>query len=162
MLNNYSNKYYQLIQYVSENLKSHEIVKEYKNNNINKYRLQTYRDFIINLCYYIGDTYLGQEVIKTNKNKRDHFRWAFNKVSNEFKEEGLDFSNNSELFDYFFEYFNATLYENDMYDIQFLIEYWEETLEYSFDKTKSDLEGMVEVYVIFDKILNNKLNDIIQ
>lgn len=162
MLHNYSNKYYQLIQHVSENLKSHEIVKEYKNNNINKIRLQTYRDFIINLCHYIGDTYLGQDIIRTNKNKRDHFRWSFKKVCDEFKEEGLDFSNSEELFEYFFEYFNATLYENEMYEIDFLIDYWEETLEYSFDKTRSDLEGMIEIYVIFDKVLNNKLVNVIQ
>lgn len=162
MLHNYSNKYYQLIQYVSENLKSHEIVKEYKNNNINKARLETYRDFIINLCYYIGDTYLGQDIIRTTKHKRDHFRWSFKKVCEDFKEEELDFSNSEELFEYFFEYFNATLYDNEMYEIDFLIEYWQETLEYSFDKTKSDLEGMIEIYIIFDKTLNNKLLNVIQ
>jgi hypothetical protein len=159
---NPSNKYYNLMQYVSENLKTHEILKEYKNNNINKNRLQLYRDFIINLCYYIGDTYLGQEIIKTNKHKKDHFRWSFSKVCNEFKEEGLDFSNDDELFDYFFEYFNSTLYENEMYEIEFLIEYWEDTLELSYDKSKADLEGMFEVYVIFDRILNTKLNYVVQ
>jgi len=162
MLHNYSNKYYQMLQNVTENLKSHEIVKEYKNNNINKVRLQTYRDFIINLCYYIGDTYLGPDIIKSNKHKRDHFRWCFGKVCEDFKEEGLDFSKDNELFDYFFEYFNATLYENEIYEIEFLLEYWEETLEYSYDKTRSDLEGMIEVYVLFDKILNNKQLNAVQ
>lgn len=151
-----------MIQNVSENLKSHEIVKEYKNNNINKIRLQTYKDFIINLCHYIGDTYLGQDIIITNKNKRDHFRWSFKKVCDEFKEEGLDFSGSEELFEYFFEYFNATLYENEMYEIEFLMDYWEDTLDYSFDKTRSDLEGMIEIYVIFDKILNNRIINAVQ
>jgi len=150
--------YNKLFVNITENLKSHEIVKEYKNNNINKIRLETYRDFIISLCNNIGDTFLGHEYIKTRKNKRDHFKWAFNKVCDDFIEEGLNFKDNYELFDYFFEYFLATFYDNDIDDIDFLIDYWEETLEYSLDKTRSDIEGMIEVYKIFDISINNKLN----
>lgn len=150
-------KYNKLLVNITENLKSHEIVREYKNNNINKVRLETYRDFIINLCNYIGDTFLGHEYIKTSKNKRDHFKWAFDKVCDDFSQEGLDFKNNYELFDYFFEYFLATFYDNDIDDILFLIDYWEETLEFSFDKTRADIEGMIEVYKIFEISMNDKL-----
>lgn len=158
MLHHNQKKYQKLLQSVTENLKSYEIVKEYKNNDINKIRLETYRDFIINLCYNIGNTYLGIDFIKTDNQKRNHFKWAFTKVCNEFIEEGIDFTLNEELFDYFFDYFNTTLYENEIYEIEFLLEFWEETLEYSYDKTRVDLEGMIEVYTIFDKTINDKLN----
>lgn len=150
-------RYNQFISDITENLKTHEIVREYKNNNINKVRLETYKDFIINLCHYIGDTFLGYDIIKSTKDKKNHFKWAFNKVCNDFLEEDIDFKSNDELFDYFFEYFNATLYENEDYSIEFLLEYWEETLEYSYDKTRSDLEGMIEVYNIFERSLENKI-----
>lgn len=159
---NNQNKYYQLVQFVTENLKSHEIVKEYKNNNINKYRLETYRDFIINLCYKTVTTYLGDEYITTQKQRKEHFKWAFDKVCGEFNEEGLNFKKNIDLFDYFFEYYNSTIYENEDYELDFLLDYWEETLEYSLDKTKSDLEGMIEVYKIFDKSIDNKIKNDIQ
>lgn len=149
--------YNQLYTSITENLKSHEIVKEYKNNNINKVRLETYKDFTINLCNYIGDTFLGYEYIKTRKNKRDHFKWAYDKVCEDFIEEDINFKNNYELFDYFFEYFLATFYDNDIEDVEFLIDYWEETLEYSYDKTRADIEGMIEVYKIFDISIEDKL-----
>jgi hypothetical protein len=150
-------KYLQLITNITEPLKSHEIVREFKNNNINRYRLDIYRDFIINLCYTVVETYLGDEYIKTNKDKKDHFTWCFNKVCSEFSEENINFIYNDELYDYFFEYFIATLYENTVFEIDFLLDYWEDTLEYSFDKTKTDLDGMIEVYKIFDKTLQNKI-----
>jgi hypothetical protein len=157
MIHNNKNKI--LIDYIIENLKSHEIVREYKNNNINKVRVNTYKDFVINLCYYVMSTYLGDEYIKTEKEKKQHFKWCFDKVCKEFIEENIDYTNNKELFDYFYEYFNSTLYENEMYDINFIIDYWEETLDYSFDKTKSTLDGLIEIYSIFDRSIEDKIKD---
>jgi hypothetical protein len=154
-LNN--NRYISLIGDITDQLKTHEIVREYKTNNINKNRLDLYRDFIIILCYNLVETYLGEEYIKTNKHKKEHFTWSFNKVCNSFIDEGFDFSKNKELYDYFYEYFRTTMYENDFFELDFLLSYWEDTLELSYDKTKSDLEGMIEIYKIFDKTIENKI-----
>lgn len=158
-LNN--SKYLQLIGNITEILKSHEIVREYKTNNINKNRLDLYRDFIINLCYSTVESYLGEEYIKTTKQKVEHFTWAYNKVCNDFLEENIDFRNNKELYDYFLEYFMSTMYDNDFFEIDFLLDYWEDTLEYSFDKTRADLEGMIEVYKIFDKTIEARIEEVI-
>lgn len=151
-------RYLQLLNNITEVLKTHEIVREYKVNNINKNRLDLYRDFIINLCYNVVETYLGEEYIKSNKEIKEHYTWCFNKVCSEFLEEEINFKENKELFDYFFEYFKATMYENDVFELDFFIDYWEETLEFSFDKTKSDLDGLIEIYKIFNKTLNKKNN----
>jgi len=152
-----ANRYFNLLGNITEPLKTHEIVREYKSNSINKNRLDLYRDFIVNLCYSLVETYLGEEYIKTNKQKKEHFKWSFNKICKDFSEEGFDFNTNKELYDYFFEYFRTTMYENDFFEIDFLLDYWEDTLELSYDKTKTDLEGMIEIYKIFDKTVENKL-----
>jgi hypothetical protein len=158
MRNNINNsKYLNLIGNITEQLKTHEIVREYKSNNINKNRLDLYRDFIVNLCYSLVDTYLGEEYIKTKKQKKEHFTWSFNRICDSFIEEGFNFKENKELYDYFFEYFRTTMYENDFFEIDFLLDYWEDTLELSYDKTKNDLEGMIEIYKIFDKIVEEKI-----
>jgi hypothetical protein len=158
MKNNINNsKYLNLIGNITEHLKTHEIVREYKSNNINRNRIELYRDFIINLCYSLVDTYLGEEYIKSNKQKKEHFTWSFNKICDSFIEEGFNFKTNKELYDYFFEYFRTTMYDNNFFEIDFLLDYWEDTLELSYDKTKNDLEGMIEIYKIFDKTVENKL-----
>jgi hypothetical protein len=158
MKNNLNNtRYIHLLNNITECLKTHEIVREYKVNNINKNRLDLYKDFIINLCYYVVDTYFGDEYIKTNKQKKEHFTWCFDKICNDFMEEDINFKSNIELYDYFFEYFKATMYDNDVFELEFFIDYWEQTLEYSFEKTKSDLDGLIEIYKIFDKSINQKI-----
>lgn len=158
MKNNTNNgKYLVLVGKITEQLKTHEIVREYKSNNINKNRLDLYRDFIINLCYNLVDTYLGEEYIKTKKQKKEHFTWCFNTVCSSFEKEGFKFSENTELYDYFYEYFITTMYDNDFFEIDFLLEYWEDTLEISLEKTRADLEGLIEIYKIFDKTIENKL-----
>lgn len=154
-LNN--SKYLTLIGNITERLKTHEIVREYKSNNINKNRVDLYKDFIVNLCYALVDTYLGEEYINTNKQKKEHFTWCFNKICNSFLDEGFDFSENKELYDYFFEYFKSTMYDNDFFELDFLLDYWEDTLELSYDKTKSDLDGLIEIYKIFNKTIESKL-----
>lgn len=152
-----NSRYLALLNNITEQLKTHEIVREYKSNNLNRHRVELYRDFIINLCYSLTETYLGEEYIQTNKQKKEHFKWSFNKVCDSFIEEGFNFKTNKELHDYFFEYFKNTMYDNDVFELEFLIDYWDDTFEMSYDKTKSDLEGLIEIYKIFNKSVENKI-----
>lgn len=157
MKNRIKSNYRDLYNNLTEILKTHEILREYKSNNLIKSRVELYKDFTINLCFNMIKTYLGPDYINTRKVKEEHFAWCFNKICEDFKMENIDFSKNKELYDYFLEYYISTVYDNHSFELDFLIEYWDNTLNLSYNKTKSDIDGLVEVYKIFDKTIENKI-----
>ena len=71
----------------SGSIKELEMMKKFKSYNIIRERVEIYKDFTINLLYYIYDTYLGKDYIKTEKDMRGHFTWCYGKVLDEFYDE---------------------------------------------------------------------------
>ena len=75
-------------------------------NNTKKYiiikdRVELYKDFAMNLLYYIYNYYIDRESLSDDEDIHNHYIWCFNKVCDEFKQENIDFSNNEELKLYF-------------------------------------------------------------
>ena len=66
-----------------------------------KDRVEIYKDFAMNLLYYIYNYYIDRESLSADEDIRNHYSWCFGKVCDEFKQEGLDFSKNKELKEYF-------------------------------------------------------------
>ena len=148
----------QVEQYFNDNLlKEYEVVKKYKSYNILKERVELYKDFAINLLYYINDTYLGKEYIKTKHDMEGHFNWCFGKVLDEFYDQDIDFYGNDKLYNYFFTYYHDQFYTQDKpQSINAYKKLWESI--FSFKKggnEKRILELLVELYQIFDESLNS-------
>ncbi len=121
-------------------------------------RVELYRDFIINLIEYIFYYYIDDGSF--NNNDIDMFYdWCFNKVCDEFKEEGIDFSDNIGLKKYFKEYFYKNYFYADWEikkDKKFYIMFWKKVFNPDNIESNKLLNAFVELYNVFDKTINDK------
>lgn len=136
-------------------IKEFELIKTLDRHNIIKERSELYHQFIVNLIYYIHDTFLGDDYIRTDDDVEGHFRWCFNKVCEEFKEEEISFNHRNGLFTYLFEYFYKTFYDKDARKT--IIDYkkfWSNIFETKkVSKNRDRLSVLLETYKLFDLAL---------
>lgn len=124
-------------------------------------RVEVYKDFTLNLLFYIVKYYLDKETLKEDDDIKGHFNWCFNKVCDEFKLEGIDFSTNEVLRDYFFMYYYHQLYKSEGKEIQpfeYYEKFWKNIFEFDKQRNKSIINVLIEVYHIFDKSINHEKN----
>jgi hypothetical protein len=110
-----------------------------------KDRVEIYRDFTVNLINYIIDFYLDKNTLSDDDDIRNHFNWCFNKVCDEFNEEGLDFSKKDVLRQYFYNFFYYQFYkrENQNIDIKYYEKFWGDIFEIDKRKNKNIMNMMV-------------------
>jgi len=125
-----------------------------------KDRVEIYKDFTINLLSYIMDFYLDSKTLSADDDIRNHYNWCYNKVCDEFKEEGLDFSNNENLRQYFYDFFYHQFYKRENQDIVFAYyeKFWLNIFNIEKQNNKNIMNTMVELYNIFDKSVNHEKN----
>lgn len=125
-----------------------------------KDRVEIYKDFTINLLYYIDKYYLDSETLSEDTDINNHYNWCFNKVCDEFKEEGIDFSKNANLRDYFYQFFYHQYYkkENQNLSLPYYEKFWRNIFEIDKQKNKNIINTMIEIYNIFDKSINREKN----
>jgi len=127
-------------------------------NNMTIEKRQLYADFCLSLVYLINETYLGEEINKTNpltlsqKEKNDHFEWCWKKTINSFTKEGLKLKYDGEHKEYFKEFFDEVFYNQKDDNIitnfpKFLESLFNEETTY----TQSDLNMLTEMYKLFEK-----------
>ena len=69
----------EFIKYITTPLTVEEMNLLYKANNIKYDKCVLYKDFIISLNKSIVDTFLGDDVINSEKDIRNHFNWCIEK-----------------------------------------------------------------------------------
>jgi len=128
-----------------------------------KDRVEIYKDFALNLLYYIYNYYIDYESLHEDQDIRNHYSWCFNKVCEEFKQEGLDFSTNKELKEYFFAYYYHQFYKamnNKAQDtsLAYFEKFWRNIFEIDKQKNKNIINILIEIYNIYDKSVNQEKN----
>jgi len=147
-------KYWLLSSIDDEEVYELEIVRKFKSHNVIKERVELYKDFTINLLHYIYDSYLGSEFIKSEQDQRGHFTWAYGKVLEEFEDEGIDFYNNDDLFEYFYVYFKDQFYDmKKIEDFTYYHKFWLDIFDLSKNKQRKKFEVLLQIYEIFDESL---------
>ncbi len=137
---------------MSSNTKKYIIVKD---------RVEIYKDFAINLLYYIHHYYLDRQTLSDDVDIKNHYNWCFNKVCNEFKEENIDFTKNDELREYFFTYYYHKFYKCDATQdtaIGYYEKFWKSIFEIEKQKNKNIISILIEIYNIYDKSINLEKN----
>lgn len=135
-----------------------QLMKELKVNNITKERLELYRDFVVNLICYAHTTYFGKDFLKNDDDVKGHYRWAFERVLTDYKQEGIIFHDTEDLYDYFFEYFLQQFYSyhDDLPQIKDYIQFWNDIFKIHPKKHKNVMKVLIDLYHIFDNSLENK------
>ena len=128
-----------------------------KKYSIVKDRVEIYRDFALNLLYYIHEYYIDKETLSEDEDIYNHFRWCFKKVCDEFIEEGLDFSQNEELKEYYYAYYYHQFYRATN-SLEHFEKFWKSIFEIDKQKNKNLINVLIEIYNIYDKSINLEKN----
>ena len=126
-----------------------------------KDRVEIYRDFALNLLYYIHKYYLDRETLNNDQDIYNHFKWCFNKVCAEFLKEGLNFSKNKELMDYYYAYYYHQFYTatpTQDTSLKHFEKFWKQIFEIDKQKNKNLINILIEIYHIYDKSINQEKN----
>lgn len=129
-----------------------------------KDRVEIYKDFTMNLLYYIHNYYIDKESLSADEDIRNHYSWCFKKVCDEFLLENIDFTKNIVLKDYFFAYYYHQFYKIDVNNynqdtsLQYYEKFWKNIFEFDKQKNKKIINILIECYNIFDKSVNTEKN----
>jgi hypothetical protein len=127
-------------------------------------RVEIYRDFALNLLYYIQNYYLDKETLSKDVDIYNHYSWCFKKVCDEFLLEEIDFTKNAELKEYFYDYYYHQFYKidknnmNQNTSVEYYERFWKGIFEIDKQKNKNILNLLVEIYNVFDKSINLEKN----
>ncbi len=162
---NNANKKIEFLSYIRTPLSENSIVVLLSANNIKHERSQLYGDFIQSLLAIVFDTYLGDEITQ-EVDKVSHFKWCWDKNLKNFKDEGINFSQSKEAYDYFLEFMYEVYYsipnkETKPHIPSTISILWFKLFSYETIKTRSDVDNFIEVYTILDKSLKKGQKNII-
>jgi hypothetical protein len=135
----------------SENFKNQAEVW-YKAYNILREKTELFHDFVICLYDLVDSTYLGDDVTITEKDKKNHFVWCWNKVILNFSKESINFKETGQHLDYLWLFFYEAyyLYEGKPDRIK---DYFKKLFQFDYKKTRSELDMLTEFYKILDSNL---------
>jgi len=128
-----------------------------------KDRVEIYKDFALNLLFYIDHYYIDYESLNSDEDISNHFSWCYNKVCDEFLLEGLDFRKNKELKAYFRTYYYHQYYKakgnrNQDTSLPYFEKFWRAIFEIDKQKNKNIINILIEIYNIYDKSINQEKN----
>lgn len=126
-----------------------------------KDRVEIYKDFALNLLYYINYYYIDYESINTDEDIDNHYNWCYNKVCDEFLEEGLNFKENKEVRKYFNAYYYHHFYkagEKQDVSLKYYENFWKTIFEIDKQKNRNIINVLIEIYNMFDKSINQEKN----
>jgi len=147
----------EFFEYISIPLSQDYIDITYKAHNIIPEKTELYNEMVLSLFDIVFDTYLGREVINSEKKMKEHFIWCWDKNIKNFRKEDIDFAKSEELRDYFTQFALESFYQESSKKINTLQTrikwFWGKCFDYDGDRTRSELDILVEVYQIFEKSL---------
>lgn len=147
----------EFIQYITTPLSYEEMQLLYKANDINYDKCNLYYDFILSLNCKVVNTFLGEDVINSEEDIKNHFIWCIETVISNFKKENIKFKKDEELKEYFFNFYVELFYNQPNKDLERLNKIANLSFIYKRIKTRSDMDVLLELYRIFEKSLNFRL-----
>jgi hypothetical protein len=147
------------LKYINTPLSRESIIVLYNANNINLEKCELYNEFIQSLIFLVYDTYMGDD-ITNEKEQKNHFNWCWDKNIENFEKEGFIF-NSLKLKSYFLEfmlevYYPITKKEENKTALDNIIKLWVYIFDYNNNKSKSDMDTLIEVYKMFENSLKIK------
>tara|TARA_R100001163_G_C5059130_1_gene195781 strand:+ start:1750 stop:2229 length:480 start_codon:yes stop_codon:yes gene_type:complete len=148
----------QFLRYVTEHLSRDSVNLWVKVHNINHEKNELFSDFINSVYHLIKNTYLGDDVIKKEEDIKGHFNWCWTKTINNFTRENIFFDPVGKHKEYFWNLFKESFY-TDIENSEKLKKFFLHLFTLHINKTKSELDMLLEMYVLLDKSLENKKLD---
>ena len=147
------------LKYINTPMSKESITVLYNANNIKYEKCELYNEFIQSLIFLVYDTYMGDDITNENDQK-NHFDWCWGKNIENFDKEGFIF-NSLKLKNYFLEfmlevYYPITKKNENQIALDNIIKLWVYIFDYNNNKSKSDMDTLIEVYKMFENSLKIK------
>ena len=136
-----------------------DVTSWYLANNITPELTELFRDFCMSLLSLLNETYLGDDDIETKvgmteKQKKEHFDWCWNKTVENFSKENILFKFNDDDSHFIKEFFYSIFYSPSEKKIKDNIDdFFKQIFSYKEKKTKSDIEIFTDLYKILERSL---------
>ena len=122
-----------------------------------KDRVETCKDFTINLLLYIDKYYIDKESLSDENDIKNHYNFCYDKCCDDFEKEELYFRDNIGLRDYYFGIYINQYYKLDKPSIKTLYKFWSDDIfNINNFRNKNVMELLIELYEIFNVSLNKK------
>ncbi len=141
------------IEYISKPMEERDILLMLKINSFTVERGDLLLDFVESILQKITKTYLGDDLMVV-EDKKKHFDWCWYSVLSDFSKENIFFNKKGQLYEYFLSFFNEIFYLEENKEekklektLYFIIN----SFNYKRIRTKSELDGFLDLYKIFNK-----------
>jgi hypothetical protein len=134
----------------------------YLANNITPELTELFRDFCFSFLNLLKDTYLGDDfndnketkVGMTTNQKKEHFKWCWDKTIKNFNKESIDFKLNNDDSEFFESFFFEVFYNQPDQKVKDQINnFFKQIFDRGFNKTKSDIEMFTDIYKVLERSL---------
>jgi hypothetical protein len=126
----------------------------YKAYNISHEKIDLFYDVLISIYELINDTYLGNDVVKTEEDQKNHFTWCWDKVIDDLSKEKIFLKNRGVHYEYFWGFFLEAFYYNKIQDKPILIpEYFKKLFDFNHKKTRAELDVLTDLYNLINQNL---------
>lgn len=158
-LNNNMGRFF---DWLAKPMKEDDINAWYLANNITPEHTELFRDFCLSFYYLVVDTYLGDDnntttetrVGMTIEQKKDHFKWCWNKTIENFSKESIYFVFREDDMLFFESFFFEIFYHQKDETIKETIElFLKQLFNRKGQKSKSDIEIFTDLYKLLERSL---------
>jgi hypothetical protein len=131
-------------------------------NNIIPELTELFRDFCFSFLILLKETYLGDDFLDnketrvgmTDQQKKEHFKWCWNKTIENFNKESIDFKFNESDSEFFESFFFEVFYDQPDQKVKDTInEFFTQLFDNVGKKTKSDIEIFTDIYKVLERSL---------
>lgn len=135
------------IDFIASESYKNQIDIWFKAYNINQDKINLYYDFLMSLYELINETYLGQDYVRTDTDRKNHFNWCWSKTIDNFSKENIFFKNTGTHYDYFWNLYDDAFYLTIINDEKIKIQdYFKTLFDFNHKKSRSELDLFVEIY----------------
>lgn len=142
------------LEFISSESYKHQIDIWYRAHNIIREKTELFYDFISSIFFLIEETYLGDDVMHTESNQKNHFTWCWDKTITNFSKERIFFKERGLHYEYFWNFFLEAYYLNRQQNgIIRIKEYFYKLFDFKHKKSRSELDMLTEIYKLLDQNL---------
>ena len=151
-----------LFDWLAKPMDKEDINAWYLANNITPELTELFRDFCFSFLNLLKDTYLGDDfndnketkVGMTTNQKKEHFKWCWDKTIKNFNKESIDFKFNNDDSEFFESFFFEVFYNQPDQKVKEQINnFFKQIFDRGFNKTKSDIEMFTDIYKVLERSL---------
>jgi hypothetical protein len=144
----------QFFKYITAVVNKEDVDTWVRMNNVNTQKLELFFDFINGLYTTIRETYLGDDVIVGDKERKEHFNWCWNNLLNNFGKESIYFNQVGSHYEYFWNFFYESYYVNKKEEnTEKICDFLNRLFRIHIEKTNSELDMLKEIYFILEQNL---------